>query len=206
MIYLLQLTSKFSNFIFSFITNLLFSYENLLHIKEEIIEISSTTPIISSLPSNIIPNSPPDNRRASTRQQRRRTFRDSKDSSTSTKKRTRLDTDNNSNYNHDNINNSDLMSIPIEQQSAESIKRYRTVGRRGPKRTVNQQGKFEDFVDCSSIFIINLDNEHEDSHLNSPINGSIRQQLEDMFKHRSSRYNFLDLSMNKIFEFFLIKI
>lgn len=39
-----------------------------------------------------------------------------------------------------------------------------------------------------------LDNEIEDFHVNSPVNTTLRQQLEDMFKDRTSRYNFLDLS------------
>jgi len=95
-----------------------------------------------------------------------------------TKKRTRLDTDNNSNFNIDSTSNSDNSPMPIEQQSVES-KRCRTVGKRNGKRTVNQQ-----------------DNENEDFRSNSPINGTLRQQLDEMFKHRSSRYNFLDLHNN----------
>jgi hypothetical protein len=37
-----------------------------------------------------------------------------------TKKRTRLDTDNNSNFNIDSTSNSDNSPMPIEQQSVES--------------------------------------------------------------------------------------
>ena len=42
-----------------------------------------------------------------------------------------------------------------------------------------------------------VDNEMENSRANSPVNGTLRQQLEDMFKHRTSRYNFLDLSKSR---------
>ncbi len=51
--------------------------------------------------------------------------------------------------------------------------------------------------------MIYLDNENEDFRSNSPINITLRQQLEDMFKNRSSRYNFLHLS--KIICLFLNK-
>ena len=81
-----------------------------------------------------------------------------------------------------------------------SGKRCRTVGKRSVKRTVNQPGKLSTSQSSSSIRWY-LDNEIEDFHLNSPpINITLRQQLEDMFKDRSSRYNFLDLS--KISRFF----
>ncbi|CAF1095607.1 unnamed protein product [Rotaria sordida] len=163
---------------------------NSLQVKEEPINTSSsieqsTSALIeskaSSLPCSPMVNITSDNRRISTRQQKRRTFRDpnnTQDSSIYTKKKARFDTDINSNYNIDCINNNDHSPIPMEQQSLE-IKRYRTVGKRGGKKTVNQQ-----------------DNENEDFHLNSPMNATLRQQLEDMFKHRSSRYNFLDLNSN----------
>ena len=53
--------------------------------------------------------------------------------------------------------------------------------------------------------IINLDNEYEDFHLNSPVNATLRQQLEDMFQHRSSRYNFLVLStMKNVLIFYIL--
>ena len=35
-----------------------------------------------------------------------------------------------------------------------------------------------------------VENAHDESHL--PLNNNLRQQLEEMFKHRASRYNFLD--------------
>jgi len=38
--------------------------------------------------------------------------------------------------------------------------------------------------------------ENEDYRSNSPSNMTMRQQLKDMFKHRPSRYNFLDLNNN----------
>ena len=41
---------------------------------------------------------------------------------------------------------------------------------------------------------MNLEHENEDYRSNSPSNMTMRQQLKDMFKHRPSRYNFLDLS------------
>jgi hypothetical protein len=123
-IFSLHLTGTFLNLLLLISPSFVYSLQHPLHIKEEIIEISSTTPMVSSLPSIIIPDSPPDNRRASTRQQKRRTFRDSKDSSTSTKKKTRLDSDINSNLNVDNITNSDHIPIPIEQQSAESMANF----------------------------------------------------------------------------------
>ncbi len=142
-----------------------------MYINEEIIDdsLNNQQPIVSSLPSITTPNSSPDNRRASTRQPKRRTFRDS---TISMKKRTRLDAEINSNFNVDNIiNNSDHIPIPIEQQSVESmsnsaclqndfyffvkVKRCRTVGKRVGKRTVNQQGRLKDFF-CSSLFCLLL--------------------------------------------------
>ncbi len=84
-----------------------------------------TEPIPPCLLSISLPNSPPDNRRISIRQQKRRTFRDLKDLSISTKKKPRLDIDINSNFNIDSINNSDNSPIPLEhQQSVESIMKY----------------------------------------------------------------------------------
>jgi hypothetical protein len=60
----------------------------------------------------------PDNRRASIRQLKRRTFRDP---SIPTKKRTKLDIDINSNSNVDSINNSDPIRNSTEQQTVESV-------------------------------------------------------------------------------------
>jgi hypothetical protein len=106
---------------------LFFSCLDPLPIKEEILDSSSITSQSTSIliepivPCLLNPNSPPENRRTSIRQQKRRTFRDPKDLSISTKKRTRLDIDLNSNLNIDSINNSDISSIPIEQQSVESM-------------------------------------------------------------------------------------
>jgi len=132
----LHLKRKFhilsSSFVFYII--LFFSFLHSSPIKEEIIDNSSTTsqlvsiftePIPPCLLSISLPNSPPDNRRISIRQQKRRTFRDLKDLSISTKKKPRLDIDINSNFNIDNINNSDNSPIPLEhQQSVESIMKY----------------------------------------------------------------------------------
>ncbi|CAF0937807.1 unnamed protein product [Adineta steineri] len=153
-----------------------------LYINEEIIDNSPNNQqsIFSPSELSLRSNSPIDNRRASVRQLKRRTFRESKDSSLLIKKRMRLDTDINSNSTIDNIsNNNDQSSTPNEQQSPE-IKRYRTVGKRGGKRTVIQP-----------------DNENEDIRSNSLINITLNQQLEDMFKNRTSRYNFLDLDTDK---------
>lgn len=113
-------------------TNLLFSLLHSLPINEEILDSSSTTPqstpifiepIAPCLRSISLPNSPLDNRRTSIRQQKRRTFRDPKDLSISTKKRNRLDIDINSNFHHDSTNNSDISPTTTEQQSAESMKK-----------------------------------------------------------------------------------
>lgn len=41
---------------------------------------------------------------------------------------------------------------------------------------------------------IDLEYENDDYRSSSPSNMTMRQQLKDMFKHRPSRYNFLDLS------------
>ncbi len=98
--------------------------------NEEIIASSSTIPqstsillepITPCLLSIAIPNSPSDNRRISIRQQKRRTFRDP---SISTKKRTRVELDINSNSNIDTISNSDHSPIPIDQQSVESRRKF----------------------------------------------------------------------------------
>ncbi|UJR21352.1 hypothetical protein I4U23_024445 [Adineta vaga] len=139
--------------------------------KEEIIDNS---PIDAFLPNIQQPTSPIDNRRALTRQQKRRTLREP---SVSSKKRTRLDTDLNSNYSMDNLSNNNEQNSCFNEQQTIEIKRYRIGGKRGGKRTVNQ-----------------TDNENEDSHVNSLVNSTLRQQLEDMFKNRTSRYNFLDLN------------
>ncbi|CAF4397794.1 unnamed protein product, partial [Adineta steineri] len=114
-----------------------------LYINEEIIDNSPNNQqsIFSPSELSLRSNSPIDNRRASVRQLKRRTFRESKDSSLLIKKRMRLGTDINSNSTIDNIsNNNDQNSTPNEQQSPE-IKRYRTVGKRGGKRTVIQPGR-----------------------------------------------------------------
>ncbi|CAF4653716.1 unnamed protein product [Rotaria socialis] len=157
---------------------------NQLQAKEEIMSTSSIIDdqsINSTLPFIPMPSLIPDNRRIYTRQQKRRTFREPnaiQDSSICTKRKTRFDADINSNFNSDCTNNSDHSPIPIDQQSIE-VKRHRTVAKRGGKRPANQ-----------------LDNENEDLHLNSPMSATLRQQVDNMFKNRSSRYNFLDLNSN----------
>src|SRR5690349_13989555 len=85
----LPLTCKFYLFIL-FIRILFFSFLQPLPTKEEIIDnsLQLLEPIPQCLISITTPNSPPDNRRISIRQQKRRTFRES---SISIKKRTRLD-------------------------------------------------------------------------------------------------------------------
>ncbi|CAF0723859.1 unnamed protein product [Adineta ricciae] len=153
-----------------------------VYVKEEIIDNSSSNqPATSSprepyLPNNIQPYSPMDNRRASTRQPKRRIYRQS---SISAKKRTRLETDLNSNSSIDNLpnNNEQILMINDQQQQTIELKRYRLNGKRGGKRTINP-----------------TDNENEDYHTNSSVNLTLREQLEDMFKSRPSRYNFLDLN------------
>ncbi|CAF2874955.1 unnamed protein product [Rotaria sp. Silwood2] len=178
-----------------------------LHVKEETIDSSSIcqqsfqTPLLPPsslvieqiLPSTNILTSPPapatSNRRASVRQQKRRSLRESntaKDLSVSTKKKTKLDIGNliNTDIGTDYITNIDQTSTrsnSTEQQLTESTttKRCRPPGRRGGKKSVNQQ-----------------EYENEDYHSNSPSNITMRQQLKDMFKHRPSRYNFLDLNNN----------
>ncbi len=100
----------------------MFSLLHILPTQEEIIDNSSLIslePITPCVLSITIPNSPPDNRRTSIRQQQqRRTFPNPKDSSNSSlKKRTRLDFDYNSNFNLDSITNGDNSPIPIEQES-----------------------------------------------------------------------------------------
>ena len=77
-------------------------------------------------------------------------------------------------------------------------RRSRPTGRRGGKRPVNQQGnllhlKIKSWKNSS----INLEYENDDYRSNSPSNVTMRQQLKDMFKHRPSRYNFLDLSKRR---------
>jgi len=82
-------------------------------------------------------------------------------------------------------------------------KRYRPPGRRGGKKSANQQGNFVFFEENKSLIGLNLEYENEDYRSNSPSNMTMRQQLKDMFKHRPSRYNFLDLSKIKfLFESF----
>ncbi len=76
-------------------------------------------------------------------------------------------------------------------------KRYRPPGRRGGKKSANQQGNFVFFEENKSLIGLNLEYENEDYRSNSPSNMTMRQQLKDMFKHRPSRYNFLDLSKIK---------
>jgi hypothetical protein len=53
------------------------------------------------------------------------------------------------------------------------------------------------FEENKSLIGLNLEYENEDYRSNSPSNMTMRQQLKDMFKHRPSRYNFLDLSKIK---------
>ncbi|CAF1536460.1 unnamed protein product, partial [Adineta steineri] len=184
-----------------------------LHVKEETIDstsvihqsfqtpllpltIPSSSPLLliePVLPSANILTSPPatatGNRRASVRQQKRRSLREpnnTKDLSTSAKKRTKLDNGTclNTDLGTDNISNNEqtpTRSNSTEQQLTENTttKRYRPSGRRGGKKFVNQQ-----------------EYENEDYRSSSPSNITMRQQLKDMFKHRPSRYNFLDLNNN----------
>ncbi|CAF3683799.1 unnamed protein product [Rotaria sp. Silwood1] len=181
-----------------------------LHVKEETIDSSLIcqqsfhTPLLPLIPSSslviepILPStniltSPPapatNNRRASARQQKRRSLREpnnAKDLSVSAKKKTKLEIGNliNSDIGTDYITNIDQISTrsnSTEQQITETttIKRCRPPGRRGGKRSVNQQ-----------------EYENEDYRSSSPSNITMRQQLKDMFKHRPSRYNFLDLNNN----------
>ncbi|CAF0962139.1 unnamed protein product [Adineta ricciae] len=178
------------------------------YVKEETIDSSSISqqtirtpfiaPTTSLLADTISPlsnilSSPPltatGNRRASVRQQKRRTLREpnsTKDTSASAKKRTKLDHgaalsidlggDNNSNGDQ-----TPTRSNSTEQQASDNAtnKRHRTAGRRGGKRSANQP-----------------EYENEDYRSSSPSNMTMRQQLKDMFKHRPSRYNFLDLNNN----------
>jgi hypothetical protein len=163
-----------------------------LHVKEETIDSSSIShqsfqmpllPSSSSLlmdrftPSTNILTSPPatatGNRRASVRQQKRRSLREphtTKDSSGSAKKKTKLDNGNSIHTDNgtDNMNNMDQISTrsnSTDQQSNENItskkifhffktnffidrflvKRYRPPGRRGGKKSANQQGRFNRF-------------------------------------------------------------
>ena len=113
--------------------------EHMLHtsdkdlpvMKEEILGNSSPTSVPLELVSpTSIPASPPDNRRTSIRQQKRRIFPTPKDSSNVLKKRLRLEFDNNSNFNLDSIPHSDHSSIFNEQQSIES----KTIHRETEKR------------------------------------------------------------------------
>jgi hypothetical protein len=87
-------------------------------------------------------------RRASVRQQKRRTLREPnhpKDSSSSAKKKIKLDNGNilNTDIGADNIDQTSTRSNSTEQQLMEnsSGKRYRPPGRRGGKKSANQQGK-----------------------------------------------------------------
>ena len=77
-------------------------------------------------------------------------------------------------------------------------KRPRPPGRRGGKKFVNQQGRIYYFLYSEKKLKFDLEYENEDYHSNSPSNITMRQQLKDMFKHRPSRYNFLDLSKIQI--------
>ncbi|CAF3470262.1 unnamed protein product [Rotaria socialis] len=183
------------------------SHQYPLYVKEETIDSTSVDPqsfqppplppptsllIDSILPStNILPSPPATatgNRRASVRQQKRRSLREpssTKDSSLSAKKK-KLDNGNiiNTDMGTDymsNIDQTSTRSNSTDQQFTESTtgKRYRPPVRRGGKRSANQQ-----------------EYENEDYRSNSPSNITMRQQLKDMFKHRPSRYNFLDLNNN----------
>lgn len=46
----------------------------------------------------------------------------------------------------------------------------------------------------TNLFELCIDHENDECRSNSPSSVTMRQQLKDMFKHRTSRYNFLDLS------------
>ena len=82
------------------------------------------------------------------------------------------------------------------------MKRHRPAGRRGGKRSVNQQGRFDRVLQWNQSHMeLNLEYENEDYRSSSPSSVTMRQQLKDMFKHRPSRYNFLDLSTSRIFSF-----
>ena len=119
----LHLTSRFLSGVFSL--RHIFRLFSLLHsltVQEEIVD-NSSEPIQPCVLSIAIPPSPPDNRRTSIRQQQRRTFQNTKDSSGPLKKRTRFDFDYNSNFNIDNATNGDNSPIPIEQESRIKMKK-----------------------------------------------------------------------------------
>lgn len=80
-------------------------------------------------------------------------------------------------------------------------RRSRPTGRRGGKRPVNQQGNLVyPKIKPQKNSSINLEYENDDYRSSSPSNVTMRQQLKDMFKHRPSRYNFLDLSRRRKLE------
>lgn len=216
------------------------------HVKEETIDSSSVlhqTFPMPLLPSSMslladsfassgnILTSPPmsatGNRRASARQQKRRSLREpnsAKDSSGSAKKKTKFDNGSalnadiggDSNFNRDSTA---TRSNSTEQQQSENAsgkpnssslvprchpvircvgKRYRPGGRRGGKRFANQPGASlrHRRTDTSPPACL-LEYENEDYRSSSPSNVTMRQQLKEMFKHRPSRYNFLDLSKHE---------
>jgi len=105
------------------------------------------------------------------------------------KKKTRSDNDLNSN---ESMQQGDLSPNGNEQQQGET-KRLRTVGKRQGKRSNIQQGS-SSFSKKQSIHRGYLDNESEDYSSVISLNSTLRQQLDEMFKDRTSRYNFLDLS------------
>ena len=189
--------------------------------KEETIEHSSvhpraTIPITLTLKTEPVPPSTnilppptattPTNRRAPPmRQSKRRPTKESsvsKDSSVSVKKKTKFDNGNllqteTSIDSSTNNESSATRSNSTEQQIGENStgKRNRPAGRRGGKRSTNQQGKRSPLLLSSAENPrSSLEYENEDYRSNSPSYVTMRQQLKEMFKQRASRYNFLDLS------------
>lgn len=96
------------------------SFLQPVYVNEEIVDSSSNNQS-SALTSVIPPSSPVDFRRTSARQPKRRSLRET---STSSRKRTRTDADFNSNSPAESImSNNEPLTAPLEQQSAESESR-----------------------------------------------------------------------------------
>lgn len=156
-----------------------FSFQHQsIPINEEIIDNSSGSLV--------------ETRRNSNRQTKRRTFRLA--AVNVMKKKTRFESDL---INNEPVQQNDLSPNGNEQQQpVGETKRLRTVGKRQGKRSSTQQGSLSSSSKSSSFIIYStcLDNETEDYSSVIPLNSTLRQQLDEMFKDRRSRYNFLDLS------------